>query len=696
MKKRMMQGASLVIGALLVAMVFAGVNPVRGAEPLPFTRFGDDPTNDTTPSTLITAWVDGVEYSWNTSLSSGFYSIDVQGDDTTDSPNVKDGGLNNDPVQYVLGGRLTTASPGSFAAQTDTWLSNVTVEGPLSAGPQPEHLKINNVSSQSTITGGPTDYIVIYNPDIVAGIDDVTAYYLAVGTAPALQIIATDIYTTQMYDWITNPIPANDFIVIDMTKWGGLSNTGNSIKLIYNNATGFIVDRVEYGAIATSPENTILNNSAAPAAGQEIARRTWPGLVFTPGEDTNDCGHDFGTRTNWLPKDTVAPTSTVTAVAAWYNTFPQTVGATASDTGGAGVANVTLEYSYEWGAWTFFGTDFTFPYQWSFPFPSGVGYYDLRSYAIDNAGNIEAVGVADTWIGFDTILPTVNAGSDETRNALFNSVTGRATPASAVDNPLGTETPSNNLTYQWQASGPGIVTFSAPTALNTDISASADGTYTIWLNVTDAAGNTASDFFILVWDTTGPTVNAGSDETVNFVIWTTAAYRATPASASDALTGISNYTWSMTAGPGVITWSAQWALNTSVTPSVDGTYTLRLTVTDGAGNTAFDEFILVYDTGAPTVNAGSDETVNFVIWTTAAYRATPASASDTLTGISNYTWSMTAGPGVITWSAQWSLNTSVTPSVDGTYTLRLTVTDGAGNTAFDEFILVYDTGAPTV
>ncbi len=95
----------------------------------------------------------------------------------------------------------------------------------------------------------------------------------------------------------------------------------------------------------------------------------------------------------------------------------------------------------------------------------------------------------------DTTAPTVDAGADDLTNSLF-SRTGAATDDAA-------------MTFLWEkASGPGTVSFSAPTSLTTNVSASASGVYSIRLTATDASGNAASDTFSLNWDGTPPAAPA--------------------------------------------------------------------------------------------------------------------------------------------------------------------------------------------
>jgi uncharacterized protein YodC (DUF2158 family) len=290
----------------------------------------------------------------------------------------------------------------------------------------------------------------------------------------------------------------------------------------------------------------------------------------------------------------------------------------------------------------------------------------------DNAGNTQFDEFTLIW---DTASPTVSAGIDTTINATYfqNATVSDTAPSSGI------------ATYNWtQESGPGTVTFGTPDAEDTTVSADIDGTYVCRLTVTDNAGNTQFDEFTLIWDTASPTVNAGSNATVN-ATYTQNTIVTDPAPSS----GIVTYNWTQVSGPGTVTFGTPDAQNTTVSADTDGTYICRLTVTDNAGNTEFDEFTLIWDTTSPTVNAGSNATVNGLY-------TQDATIFDATSGIAIYNWTQVSGPGTVTFGTPDAEDTTVSASADGTYVLRITITDAAGNTAYDEITLVWDTVPPTV
>ncbi len=292
------------------------------------------------------------------------------------------------------------------------------------------------------------------------------------------------------------------------------------------------------------------------------------------------------------------------------------------------------------------------------------GDYVVRLTVTDVAGNTGNDTFTLTW---DTTPPTLDAGVDEVKNALFGHT--------------GTASDPNNVTTAWtKFSGPGNITFSAAANLTTNVSADADGSYVIKLTATDDAGNAASDTFNLTWDGNPPTIDAGTDKVTKVLV-------SQDATVSDS-SGVASYSWSKTAGVGTITFSSASTEDTDISADADGVYTIQLSATDNAGNTGSDTLSFTWDTTAPTVGAGADtkEKAGFV------RTATATDALSTMT----YQWSKTAGPGTLTFSNATILGPTISASTDGTYTVTFTATDAAGNVSSDSFQLEWDTSNPVV
>ncbi|HSX05872.1 MAG TPA: choice-of-anchor U domain-containing protein [Candidatus Saccharimonadales bacterium] len=127
-----------------------------------------------------------------------------------------------------------------------------------------------------------------------------------------------------------------------------------------------------------------------------------------------------------------------------------------------------------------------------------------------------------------------------------------------------------------------------------------------------------------------------------------------------------------------------------VMPAVDGVHAFKVRAVDGASNTtAWSSTCQVtLDQTAPTVNAGTDQT------TGSAFTQSSSSASDGGSGVASYAWTKVSGPGTLTFNDATILHPQISASSDGTYVVRLTVTDSAGNSASDTFTLVWDTSTP--
>jgi uncharacterized delta-60 repeat protein len=355
----------------------------------------------------------------------------------------------------------------------------------------------------------------------------------------------------------------------------------------------------------------------------------------------------------------------------WDTTPPTGVSAGANKTKNAeftqaGVATDASGMTYSW-------TKLSGPGAITFGTPNAIstiisaaleGIYTIRFIALDAAGNSSSSDMTLVW---DTTAPTgVSAGSNKTKNAEFTQT--------------GTAIDVNVMTYAWtQLTGPGIISFETPNATSTTISATLDGSYTIRFTATDAAGNNTSSDMTLVWDTTPPIgVSAGGNRTKNVQFTQTGT-------ATDT-NGIT-YSWAKLTGPGVVTFGTPTAISTTISATLEGTYMLRFTATDAAGNSSYSDMVLVWDTTAPTgVSAGGDKTKNGLFTQTGA--ATDASNM-------TYSWMKLTGPGAITFGTPNAFLTTVAATLDGTYSIRFTATDAAGNSSYSDMTLIWDTAPPT-
>ena len=154
-------------------------------------------------------------------------------------------------------------------------------------------------------------------------------------------------------------------------------------------------------------------------------------------------------------------------------------------------------------------------------------------------------------------------------------------------------------------------------------------------------------------------------------------------------------TWSQVSGPAAVSFSSSSSPSTQVAFSQAGSYTLRLTASDGT-LTSTDDVIVTINPPAPTnqapvVNAGPDRTATLgggqatiALDGSATDDGLPAGASLAVA------WSRTSGPAAVTFSSPSSPDTNVTFTVAGTYVLRLSGTDGSLTATDDTTVVVSD------
>lgn len=231
------------------------------------------------------------------------------------------------------------------------------------------------------------------------------------------------------------------------------------------------------------------------------------------------------------------------------------------------------------------------------------------------------------------------------------------------------KTGSDAERVEWvQVNGPGTLVFSAKDSKSTKITASQDGTYTVRFKAWDDLGNEAAADMKFIWDTAAPAVTVGQDRITNQEI------------ILDAVTvDAATYSWTKVSGPGVITFSAPSAEDTTAKASMDGSYVLRLTITKATGATASDDLTFVWDTEAPMVSLGLDRS--------SRYRATIDATTE---GGAIYRWSKKAGPGTASFSLINAEDTSITTNLAGDYDFELMVTDLAGNSAADQLRITFE------
>lgn len=174
----------------------------------------------------------------------------------------------------------------------------------------------------------------------------------------------------------------------------------------------------------------------------------------------------------------------------------------------------------------------------------------------------------------------------------------------------------------------------------------------------------------------GVSVNAGADKTI--ALPTTSTTLNGLASSSSGT--ITSYNWTKVNGPAA-TLANHTTPNLSLSGLVVGVYTFRLTVTNSAGKTAFDDVkvTVLGSNQSPVANAGSDR--NVTLPTNSLNLV--GSGSDPDGSIASYSWTKVSGPNV-TMTGNTSATLSLSNLLAGEYVFRLTVTDNLGASGSDE------------
>lgn len=155
--------------------------------------------------------------------------------------------------------------------------------------------------------------------------------------------------------------------------------------------------------------------------------------------------------------------------------------------------------------------------------------------------------------------------------------------------------------------------------------------------------------------------------------------------------GKTTVAWSISSGPGSVTFSNPTSTSTSASFSVNGTYVLRLTASDSVLS-AYDELTVTVQSQvnqAPVVNAGPDQTI-FLPNSATLNGSVSDDGLPNPPGSTTITWSKVNGPGTVNFSSPNSATTTASFSAAGIYTVRLSAFDGALTSTNDAVITVSD------
>ncbi len=447
------------------------------------------------------------------------------------------------------------------------------------------------------------------------------------------------------YDVAVSGVPAGNVTVLDVTP--PTADAGQNVVVTHGTPVDFDASGSSDDVGIASHEWTLGDGTSANG---ERVSHVYPGPgQYTATLTATDAAGNAATDTVTV---TVEDRTPPTADAGPDRTV--TVGSRVP-LDGSGSHDLVGIWGYEWH----FDDDTSATGKTTSHVYEAVGTYTVELIVTDTSGN--AATDTATIVVEDRTPPTAAAGPDRSV-AVGNAVQFDAGASS--DN-------GEIVEYEW-AFGDGT-TASGEVVTH---AYAAPGTYTATLTVTDSAGNAATDAVtVTAEDRTPPTAAAGPDRTV-----AAGSTVRLDASGSTDDVGVDGFEWTLPDG------TTASGATTTVAFDAPGTYTVELTVTDAAGNAGTDAVAIgVEDRAPPTADAGPNRTVG--IGSTVSL---DASGSTDDVGIADYRWTFPDGH---TESGETGTAAFDAP---GTYTVELTVTDGAGNVATDAVgITVEDWTPPT-
>lgn len=300
---------------------------------------------------------------------------------------------------------------------------------------------------------------------------------------------------------------------------------------------------------------------------------------------------------------------------------------------------------------------------------TGTGHRTARAF--EYGTGTEMLHVEFTSGPPTNTAPVVDAGPDRTVNM----------PASAsLDGTVtddGLPNPPAAVTVTWsKSSGPGTVTFANANAIDTQASFSLVGTYVLRLTANDSALSASDTVTVTVNPplNSPPLVDAGPNRAI--VLPASALLDGTVTDDGQPIPpGAVTVTWTVRSGPGAVTFGNANAVDTQASFVTAGTYVLRLTASDGALSASDSMTVTVRVNTAPVVDAGPNATVN-ILFGSALDGTVTDDGLPTPPAVTS-TWSMSSGPGTVTFANANAVDTQASFSVAGTYVLTLSASDGA-------------------
>lgn len=299
-----------------------------------------------------------------------------------------------------------------------------------------------------------------------------------------------------------------------------------------------------------------------------------------------------------------------------------------------------------------------------------AGDYQVSLTVMDSKGAISADSIIITAsAGPTNTPPTANAGSDQ------NVTVGDAVN---LDGSGSSDLEGDPITFSWTfTSKPtsSSATLNNPTTKTPNFTADVGGNYIINLVVTDDKGASSAVDSVTITVNTPPVANAGNNQAVAVSSTVNLDGRSSNDPDGDALT----YSWSFSSKP--VGSSATLTNPTTVNPSfiadVAGSYIVSLVVTDNKGASNTDTVTITATVNNPPVaDAGGNQSASFGDTITLDGTGSSDPDGDPLI----FSWAFVSKPAVsiATLSGANTNTASFVGDVNGSYEIRLTVTDDKG------------------
>ena len=262
----------------------------------------------------------------------------------------------------------------------------------------------------------------------------------------------------------------------------------------------------------------------------------------------------------------------------------------------------------------------------------GVYVLNLAADDSDLTSNVQLT-VTVNAAGGGNVAPTVDAGVDQTIVLPADATLDGTVSDDGEPNPPGA------VTTSWTVvSGPGTVTFTDDTQVDTTASFSLEGTYELNLAANDSDLTTNDQITVIVnaggGSNIAPAVDAGVDQMITLP--NDATLDGTISDDGEPNPpGAVTTSWTVVSGPGTVTFTDDTQVDTTASFSLEGTYELNLAANDGALTTNDQIIIIVNVAGgsgdllghwtlddgsggiaSDSSSNGNDGTVNGAIWST--------------------------------------------------------------------------------